>query len=137
MITSTQFYKGRDTQYASELTDEIRANSTETLRRANALLNLFYEVNPDAARDRGCNSGWRPPGVNASTKNAAPKSKHMLGLAIDIGDDDGQLDKWLMSSSGKRALTVIGLWMEDPSATPRWSHVQTIPPKSGNRVFLP
>lgn len=137
MISLEQFFKGRDKAYACELTPEIQANAVETLRRANLLLDLFYVANPKAAKNRGCNSGWRPAEINACVPNAAKKSKHMLGMAIDIGDDDGQLDAWLMTQAGQNALEQVGLWMEHPSATPRWTHVQIAPPGSGRRVFMP
>ena len=136
MITLEQFYKGRDKQYASDLTAEIQKNAEEILRRANRLLELFTAANPKA-HARGCNSGWRPPAVNAGVKNAAPKSNHMKGLAIDIEDDDEELDKWLMTAAGQKALEICQLWMEHPSATPRWAHVQSVPPRSGRRVFNP
>lgn len=136
MITLEQFFKGRDKAYAKNLTDEIKANAVETVRRANLLLERFYVENPKAHR-RGCNSGWRPPAVNAATANAAPRSNHMKALAIDIEDDDEMLDQWLITPSGKSAMDEIGLWMEHPSATPRWAHVQTVPPRSGKRVFYP
>lgn len=137
MITLEQFYKGRDKQYSADLTPEIKTDAVETLRRANLLLDRFFAWNPEATRDRGCNSGWRPPAVNAGTKKAAPKSNHLLGRAIDIGDDDEQLDTWLLTPEGQSALREIGLWMESPTATPRWCHVQIVPPRSGRRVFLP
>lgn len=137
MITMEMFYKGRDKQYACELTEEIQTNAKVTVLRANMLLDRFYAANPKAAQNRGCNSGWRPPEVNARTHNAAKKSNHMIGRAIDIGDDDEQLDKWLMTAEGQKALEEIGLWMEQPSATPRWAHVQIVPPGSGHRVFFP
>lgn len=136
MITIEQFFMGRDKTYAKELTDEIKANAAETVRRANLLLERFYKANPQAHK-RGVNSGWRPSAVNASTKNAAPKSHHMTGKALDIGDDDEMLDTWLMTTAGQKALEEIGLWMESPKATPRWAHVQTVPPRSGRRVFAP
>lgn len=137
MITLEQYYKGRDKLYSADLTEEIKINAVETLRRANELLKRFYAANPNSYKTRGCNSGWRPPAVNAATKNAAKKSSHMLAKAIDIGDDDERLDSWLMTPEGQKALTDIGLWMEHPSATPRWAHVQTSPPASGRRVFFP
>lgn len=137
MITQEQFYKGRDKQYASDLTPEIKANAVETLRRVNGLLDRFYALNPGAEKNRGCNSGWRPPAVNASVENAAKRSKHMLGQAIDVEDIDGALDKWLMTDAGKAALVEFNLWMEHPNATPRWCHLQTVPPRSGKRVFYP
>jgi hypothetical protein len=136
MITEKQYWKGRDIQYADQLTDMIRANAAETMRRANALLALFMQANPRAA-DRDSNSGWRPREVNLKTKNASPTSKHMTGEAVDISDDDEALDRWLMTPEGHKALESCGLWMEHPSATPRWCHLQTRPPGSGKRVFYP
>lgn len=137
MISLEQFYKGRDKQYACELTPEIEANAVETLRRANLLLGMFYAACSEAHQARGCNSGWRPSAVNACTPGAAKKSNHMLGKAIDMGDDDEQLDAWLMTDAGQKALIEVGLWMEHPSATPRWAHVQIVPPGSGRRTFMP
>lgn len=136
MITLEQFYMGRDKTYASELTAEIKKNATETVRRINLLLALFYAANPKAAK-RSVNSGWRPAAINAGVKNAAPKSKHMLCLAGDLSDDDEALDKWCMTEAGREAMETVGLWLEHPSATPRWCHLQTVAPRSGNRVFYP
>ncbi|WP_374335552.1 hypothetical protein [Methyloversatilis sp.] len=136
MLTLEQYWMKRDKAYASDLTDEIRENAAETVRRANLLLEKFYADRPNAVK-RKVNSGWRPPAVNQKTKNAAPKSNHMLARAVDIGDQDGELDKWLMTVSGQNALEEIGLWMEHPSATPGWAHVQIVPPRSGKRVFYP
>lgn len=134
MITLQQFYKGRNVQYANELTPEIAANAVETLARANKLLDIFYAKNKSALK-RGCNSGWRPPEVNKSVANAAKKSLHMTGKAIDIEDEDEMLDKWCMTDVGRKAMLDIGLWLEHPISTPRWCHLQTVPPGSGNRVF--
>lgn len=132
----TQFWMGRDKQYAAELTQQIISNAQETVKRANALLAIFHEQNPESAI-RGVNSGWRPPEVNSNVKGAALKSKHMTGEAVDISDADNSLDAWLMTDSGQKALTDIGLWLEHPSSTPHWAHVQTVPPGSGHRVFYP
>jgi hypothetical protein len=61
----------------------------------------------------------------------------MTGEAIDLYDPDGDLDEWLMSEKGRGILEALGLWMEHPASTKSWSHLQTIPPRSGNRVFYP
>jgi hypothetical protein len=135
-ISIAQFFMGRDISYKSELTDEIRTNAAETVRRANLLLDKFQAAVP-SAHVRGVNSGWRPPAVNANVPGAAKKSNHMIGKAVDLNDDDGELDAWLITQSGQDALVEIGLWMEHPDSTPRWSHVQTVPPGSGHRVFYP
>ena len=136
MLTLEQFYKGRDTLYANELTAEINSNAIETLNRVNKLLDIFY-AKSKTTTSRGVNSGWRPPEVNKKVANAAKKSLHMIGKAIDIEDEDEALDKWCMTDVGRKAMLDIGLWLEHPSSTPRWCHLQTTPPGSGNRVFYP
>lgn len=136
MITNEDFFKGRDKTYAAQLTDAMKLQAVETLSKVNLLLGRFYAANP-GAHTRGCNSGWRPPAVNAGVKGASPTSHHMTCKAVDVGDDDETLDKWCMTPAGQQALADIGLWMEHPSATPRWCHLQVVPPRSGKRVFYP
>ena len=93
------------------------------------LLERFGDVNLKVA------SGWRPPEVNAKTAGAALKSKHMTGHAIDLVDPDGDLDQWCLDNQSE--LELLQLWQEHPAATKNWCHLQSIPPKSGNRVFYP
>lgn len=131
MITREDFFMGRDKKYASELTPEIEANAQVTIDRANRLLTYYYDANPDANRCK-VNSGWRPPAINAATPNAAPKSKHMKGQALDLSDD-GSLYQWCEENLG--ILEMIGLWMENERDTPSWCHLQTVAPGSGNRIF--
>lgn len=136
MIKLTDYWMGRDKLYAADLSDEIKANAALLVRRVNSFLALFYEIHPDAVKRR-VNSGWRPPAVNKSVKKAAKKSNHMTGHAVDLGDDDEMLDKWASSRTGIAAMTACGLYMEHPSATPRWAHFQDVAPGSGKRVFYP
>jgi uncharacterized protein YcbK (DUF882 family) len=65
----------------------------------------------------------------------APKSKHLLGLAVDILDRDGKLWAWCMDNL--KLLEEAGLYLECKSATPSWVHFQASPPKSGRRIFRP
>src|SRR5262249_29259547 len=115
-------------KYPSELTPEIESNATELLRRVNDLLDVF-------GQQRAVRSGWRPAEVNAATPNAAPKSKHMLGQAIDLEDDEGDLDQWCLDNA--KELARLGLFQEHPACTKSWVHLQSVPPKSGKRVFWP
>lgn len=131
----------RDVKYAASLTPEIVAAAAVWVERENKLLAraaefgiALHKYDPTGTL---LTSGWRPPLVNAKTKGAATNSKHMTGQAGDVYDPDGNLDDWLMSPIGQQALHDLGLWMEHPSATKGWSHTQTIPPHSGNRVFYP
>ncbi len=122
------YYMGRDREYHAELTPELRANARETVRRVNRLLKR-------AGFTRRITSGWRPATVNATVPGAAKGSKHISCIAIDLEDKDGALDAWCMAHLD--ALEEIGLWLEHPDATRDWCHLQTLPPRSGNRVFEP
>jgi len=128
MIKLAEYWMGRDKKFPDALTPEIEGNAVELLNRVNILLSEFGE-------DRKINSGWRPPEVNAKTPGAAPRSKHMLGLAVDLSDPEGDLDQWCMENQD--ALERAGLWLEHPAATKGWCHLQSTPPKSNKRVFYP
>lgn len=139
MITLADYWMGRDADYEHALTEAIRMNARETVGRANALLAmveddaLAIEINPRT--ESPVNSGWRPPEINAGTPGAAPRSKHMSGQAVDLYDPDGLLDDWCMDH--QEQLGEVGLWLEHPGSTKGWCHVQTVPPRSGHRVFYP
>ena len=128
MILLDDYFMGRDRQFPDELTDEMRANAKETVDRVNQLLTAFGET-------RKVNSGWRPAAINKATPGAAVKSKHMLCLACDLDDPEGDLDEWCFDHP--EILQEIGLWQENPASTKGWAHVQIVPPKSGNRCFFP
>jgi hypothetical protein len=121
MITLAEYFMDRDREFAAELTEELRVNAGHVVARANLLLSR-------AGLRRRVTSGWRPAAVNAAVENAAKESRHIVCLAVDIEDGDGALDAWCMANP--RALEDIGLWLEHPSATPRWCHVQIVPYRS-------
>jgi hypothetical protein len=105
---------------------------------ANKLLTLAkgagVQLTPNATTGM-VRSGWRPPEVNAATANASKTSLHMQCLAVDLEDVSGMLDKWCFAN--QNVLKDLALWLESPTATPTWCHVQLKPPGSGNRVFAP
>lgn len=115
VISLDDYFMGREEEFAKELTDEVRINALELLTRVNGFL-----------ADNGISlvkvsSGWRPLAVNKSLKNAAKRSLHMAGKAIDIKDRNRQLAKLFLRNS--KLLTKHSLWMEDPASTPRWVHL--------------
>lgn len=140
-ITLADYWMGRDAEYPTAMTPDIEANARLTVELVNRLLQRLLEarihVHLHPRTKTQLSSGWRPPAINASTPNAAPNSRHMTGQAADIYDPDGEIDDWLMTDAGQQVLQQIGLWMEHPSTTKGWAHVQTKPPKSGRRVFYP
>lgn len=130
---------GRDKLY--DLEPDVKENAEATVEKVNSLLAVLeaegvpLEAHPNTLSI--VSSGWRPPQVNAQIKGAAPRSKHMTGQACDLYDPEGAIDDYLMSEAGQSVLVAGGLWLEHPSATKTWCHVQTVGPRSGRRVFYP
>ena len=140
-ITVADYWMGRDALYPEDCTLEVKANAEKTVQLVNSLLAVMeaegmkFEAHP--VSQSLVSSGWRPPQINRQVKGAAPKSKHMTGEAVDLYDPEGEIDNFLMSGHGLRVLSSLGLYIEHPSATKSWSHIQIVPPRSGARVFYP
>lgn len=145
-ITIDDYFMGRRALYPTALTPALEKAAAITVDLVNKMLDRAAAAGIRLVRKAGLRpgdlgthvvSGWRPPVVNAATPNAAPSSKHMTCQACDTYDPDGDLDEWLMTPEGQAVLEELGLWLEHPASTKTWSHVQTVPPHSGNRVFYP
>lgn len=133
MIRPADYWMGRDATHAADLADATRTNAAELLGRANLLLAWAAR---DNVRATTVASGWRPPAINDATANAAAKSRHLTGEAIDLRDNGTRdLARWCLKNID--ALEEIGLWMEDPQWTPTWVHLQIVPPGSHRRVYCP
>jgi hypothetical protein len=75
--------------------------------------------------------GFRPQ----SCPIGAPHSNHKEGRAVDRFDPGEHIDDWCMAHQDR--LKFHGIYIEHPSATPGWSHWQSVPPGSGHTVFYP
>lgn len=141
MITLADYFMGRREKHPLAMSPSIEREAMRTVDLVCKLLTqaqtfgVTLEQSP--VTKTLVSSGWRPPAINAATPNAAPNSKHMTGQALDVYDPDGDLDEWLLTGEGTAALEALGLWVEHPSATKTWCHLQTIPPRSGRRFFYP
>lgn len=142
MITVEQYFMGRDKAFYWDLTDDVKKNAPETVRRVNLLLERAAADGVHPGIDKVTNtevaSGWRPPGVNARTMNAASHSSHLTAQGCDIQDTpDRALARWCLQNIP--VLEEIGLWMERPQWTggaDPWCHVQTREVQ-GKRVYIP
>jgi hypothetical protein len=139
IVTVADYLMDRDRTFPQEYTIGIKANAELTVDAVNVLLKrldasgVHLDVHPVTRTI--ISSGWRPPQLNNEVKNASVRSKHMTGQACDLYDPDGLIDDWLMDN-----LPIdrgLGLWMEHPSATKGWAHVQIVPPRSGKVCFFP
>jgi hypothetical protein len=134
MITMQKYWMGRDEKYSAMLTPEIVSNAKKTVDLANLLLQEFQAET--GLQIETVASGWRPPVVNGATANAATGSRHLTGRAVDLRDTPGRdFARWCLRNLDR--MESIGLWMEDPQWTPTWVHLQIVPPRSGNRVYVP
>jgi hypothetical protein len=134
-ITVDEYFMGRDESHAAELTDELRANAAETVRRYNEIA-AIYERSTGNKAPRGVTSGWRPKSINDATPGAAKRSNHLICKAIDV-DDNGPFDRWCFWNPAR--LAEVGLWQEHPGWTDGWCHLQIVPPPGGAkyRTFIP
>lgn len=138
-ISVADYLMGREEIYPMAYNIGIKANAELTVDAVNALIgrlekaDVHLETHPQTKTV--ISSGWRPPQINSQVKNAAVRSKHMTGQACDLYDPDGLIDDWL--ADNLQALGELGIWVEHPSATKGWAHVQIVPPASGKRVFFP
>lgn len=144
MITESDYFMGRDGKYPP--TSQMRGNAA---RLVGLVVGLLDEAVADGVnlsrRDQVTGtlvaSGYRPPEVNERTANAAASSTHLTCEGVDIQDSLNQdLARWCLHNL--TILTRLGLWMEDPRWTysasgDHWVHVQSRPPRSGKRVYVP
>lgn len=134
MITVSLYMMGRDLKYACSA--EVRRNAADTVDKTNQLKMLAAQdgiVFTDDATEVA--SGWRPESINECTSNAGKLSSHIDACGLDTRDPLRLFARWCLRNLDK--LEKIGLWMEDPRWTPTWVHLQTRPPQSGKRVYIP
>lgn len=127
-ISKDELLKGRDKQYPKEYTKEISDNLDKLLVAVNQIRSAY-------ATPMTVTSGWRPAEINASTPGAAKKSKHMIGLAVDIQDKDNRLMNWVLANL--KLMKQLDIYVEDFRWTPGWVHFQLGKPTSGKRIFVP
>ena len=133
MLTLESYWMGRDKKFPGDFTAAIKRNGRFTVDQINKLLGAYEDETAITLEQWA--SGWRPAGINDVTSNAAAHSRHITAQAGDVADSNRKFAQWCISSID--VLVNIGLWMEDPRWTPTWVHLQVIPPKSGNRVYIP
>lgn len=142
-ITLSDYFMGRDEEFKSELTPDVSTHASKLLQKVNALLKELEDSGElKSDQDYKITSGWRPTSVNESITNAAKKSLHQTGNAIDILDDKEQT----LCNVIKKNYTLLkkyGLWMEDPDHTKgkwtNWCHLDDSTSRSDReiRIFKP
>ena len=134
LLTLEDYWMDRDQKFRGEWVQQIQRNGAETVRRINLLVPMWLangiELHKHPQGFGAWSSGWRPKAVNSSTPNAAVMSNHMQATAGDIFDPEGDIDEWCFLHQHIIGSPDTDLYMEHPSATKGWCHLQTVPPKS-------
>lgn len=115
---------GRDTEYPP---------STQQLGNLVKLLAALNKFRSAYARPMNVTSGYRPGRYNKAA-GGARKSAHLTLEACDFADPTGGLAAFCIQNL--KLLEECGLWMESPTKTKGWVHLQTRP-VPGKRIFLP
>lgn len=126
ILTSQGKYPARAMH--DECTEEVQENASELKRRANGLLEDFFKL--------WLSSGFRTESANKAAKGAK-KSAHKKGCALDLVTLGHFLKSDYKINKQKSLLVKHDLYLEDPDHTPTWTHLQSVPPRSGKRVFIP
>lgn len=137
MITLNQYIGPH--RESPDWTDEREQNATKLLAACCALEvemargGVKFPDNP--ATHSGISGqtfgGFRPQDCPVG----APNSNHKEARAVDRYDPEGIIDLWCMAHLDR--LQAHSIWLEHPDATVGWSHWQSVPPRSGSRVFRP
>lgn len=139
-ISLADYAMGRDAQFLNEW-ELARENAAFLLKKVNALLKDLHLLWPDWNFEAEVSSGFRPSSLNEKIPNAAKKSLHMTGRAIDLKDIDGSFKlafQPLIDPDHAALLRKYGLFMEHPNWTKTWVHFD-IGPRADrpSRVFIP
>lgn len=114
MITKEEILMGRDKQYPDDYTQEVSDNIDKLLKVLNVIRKAY-------GKPLIISSGWRPAAINSTIPGAAKRSNHVIGLACDFKDPNGEIDAWL--DNNQDLLESLGAWQENSSATPNWAHI--------------
>jgi len=126
-ITLAEVLKNRDKQFPNEYNKTIEMNLLKTIQAVDEFLS-------DYTGKIVVTSGRRDSYSN-KLAGGAPNSCHLLGLALDLQDKNGDLRKYILKNLEKAQ--TLGIFFEDFRSTPIWAHCQISPPKSGHRIYIP
>lgn len=129
MLDLKAYLMDRDLLYPSEWDLEKKSNAIDLIKRVN---NLFQALKHDVP---AVTSGWRPLAINLKS-GGSKRSLHLMGKAVDLFDRDDSLKALIVAQY--HVLLDFGLWLETPSSTKGWLHLDSgIRDSRLKRIFNP
>ena len=123
-----------------KLTKEALDNALSLIIALNTLLEAFGQyrrftsgvrtVESHKATYASINAKRKKEGKSLLTIPMGSKHLEQYCQAADLEDADGKLKEWLATDEAKAVYEKLGLYFEDFSATPTWTHCQQCPPKN-------
>lgn len=143
MITVEEYYRKPHSSTQESATVDLLDRRNRLRAEWSAATGMTAPVDPDTGTEISGkqggdgDGGFRTPG----SKTGAVNSSHREARAVDDYDPGNEFDTWLDSFEGpdgeNSKLEEYGLYREASSHTPGWTHLQTRPPASGRRSFIP
>lgn len=127
-LSIREYYGSITIEQRQLITPEMSQNAATLIGRVNRFLSVFGEY-------RRILAGWIPEPVNHAWPHAPVACKNATMEAVDLHDPEGDLDQFVMDN--QKLLQTCSLWAEHPATTRGWCHLQSVPPKSGRRIFYP
>lgn len=127
MILAKELLMGRQVEFP--LTEQLLDNLCVLHAAVNQIRRAY-------GKPMTVTSGYRPGRFNTAA-GGAKGSAHLVCLAADFADVDGSLATWCLANLWR--LQAAGLWLEDPTHTKGWVHLQARDPGTGptQGVFKP
>ena len=120
---------------AADLNPHKIVATKEQLKNMDILAEKMSDFEDLMGRSFLVTSGLRTQAMQNQINPANRNSCHLIGAAVDCSDVDGEIYQYALENID--LMIRLGLYFESRTYTRRWIHAQFIPPKSGNRFFIP
>jgi hypothetical protein len=121
----------------SELNSHNVPTTPEIDSNLQMLLDKINVVRSNWGKPMTVTSGLRSQADQQRINPKATHSNHLMGLAVDIYDPDGELKQWVLDNLD----SLTDFWFEDFRYTSDWVHFQIVPYGSWvtgkTRFFIP
>jgi len=126
----------KDTDFNS-LDESVQSNLMELLNRINKIRDAYGKPMIVTSGLRTIEHHleiYKKKGIT-DVQKIPMRSLHLSGRAVDISDPKRELQKFI--TANVPLLESVGVWCESFVFTKNWCHLQSVPPLSGRRFFVP
>lgn len=130
MILADDYFRDSIDNYGYTPTQDDHDRCDDLLTRVNA---MYEFLGMSCDQRSGHRTRAKTDSLIARGLHAVHNDAHEQSMGVDVADDDDQADTMITDA----LLEQYGLFREDPGYTHTWVHLQSYPPHSGHRTFIP